>query len=367
MLSRLIDAFGDRLGWLAVAAAGVAVVAYCLGCFNGAVVVSRYILRDDVRSHGSGNAGLTNFHRVFGGPLTVVVILSDVVKAVLAVMFAVFIAEHISPDLVPLAKYWAGTFCLLGHMYPCTFQFRGGKGILSGGTIAIMMGFDSGNPYSWCIPVVVWGGFLILAVATRYVSLGSCWAGFSFPFVSWFVYRDSLTLLLAVIVGGLILWKHRGNIVRLIKGTESKFTLHKKPAAGAEQAVEAQKPAEETPAEAELSASVEMAEESPVEMVGDAPAEETAPVDEPPVEEEIPVEEPAVETSPAEEPSTEGEAPVEETPAAGPAGEEPDEKPAGETSEKPAAKQNKKRRRRPSKKPAQGESAEEPAAGEDKQ
>lgn len=229
MLSRFIDAAGVSSGWLALAAAGVAVVAYCLGCFNGAVVVSRYILRDDVRNHGSGNAGLTNFYRVHGGPLTVVVILSDVVKAVLAVLFAVFIAEQISPALVALAKYWAGTFCLLGHMYPCTFQFRGGKGILSGGTIAIMMGIN-GGPYSWCIPLVVWGGFIILAAATRYVSLGSCWAGFSFPFVSWFVYRDPLILLLSVIVGGLILWKHRGNMVRLVKGTESKFTLHKKAA-----------------------------------------------------------------------------------------------------------------------------------------
>ena len=365
MLSHLIDAFGDRLGWLAVAAAGVAVVAYCLGCFNGAVVVSRYILRDDVRNHGSGNAGLTNFHRVFGGPLTAVVILSDVVKAVLAVMFAVFIAVHISPDLVPLAKYWAGTFCLLGHMYPCTFQFRGGKGILSGGTIAIMMGFDSGNPYSWCIPVVVWGGFLILAVATRYVSLGSCWAGFSFPFVSWFVYRDSLTLLLAVIVGGLILWKHRGNIVRLIKGTESKFTLHKKPAGEAGGAVEAQQPAVEPPAEAEPAVPeqtaeeppVEAADESSVETAEDALAEREAPADDIPA-----VEETLAEESPGQEPSAVEEVPVEEPPAAEPA----EEKPAEEPAEKPAVKPNKKRRRKSSKKPAQEKSAERATAGEDK-
>ena len=245
MVSRLMEAAGVSTGWLSVAAAGVAVVSYCLGCFNGAVVVSRYILRNDVRNHGSGNAGLTNFYRVFGGPLTLLVILSDVVKAVLAVLFAVFIAEHISPVLVPLAKYWAGTFCLLGHMYPCTFQFRGGKGILSGGAIAIMMGINGGSPYSWCIPVVVWGGFIILSVATRYVSLGSCWAGFSFPFVTWFVYQDLLLLLLSIFVGGLILWKHRANIVRIVKGTESRFALHKKAPADA-----APEQAEETPGEA---------------------------------------------------------------------------------------------------------------------
>ena len=226
MLSHYIAQSGVTPGWLALAAVGVAIISYFLGCFNGAVVVSRYILHNDIRAHGSGNAGLTNFYRVFGGPLTVVVVLSDVVKAILAMLFAVYMAGLISPDLVPVAKYWAGVFCLVGHMYPCTFQFRGGKGILSGGTIAIMI--------DWRVALVVWGGFLILAVATRYVSLGSCWAGLSFPFVSGFVYRDALITLLAIVAGGLILWKHRGNILRMVQGTESKFTLHKKAAAPAE-------------------------------------------------------------------------------------------------------------------------------------
>ena len=66
-----------------------------------------------------------------------------------------------------------GLFCLLGHMFPCMFHFKGGKGILSGGTIAIMI--------DWRVAVVVWGGFLILTLLTRYVSLGSLWAGASFP------------------------------------------------------------------------------------------------------------------------------------------------------------------------------------------
>ena len=240
MHSRILEAAGVDMGWLALAAVGVAVVAYFLGCFNGAVVVSRYILRDDIREHGSGNAGLTNFYRVFGGPLTAVVILSDVFKAVLAVLFAMFIAGHISPELIALSKYWGGAFCILGHMFPCTFQFRGGKGVLSGGAIALMI--------DWRVALVVWGGFIILAVATRYVSLGSCWAGFSFPFVSWFVYRDLLILVLAAIMGGLLLWKHRGNMVRIVKGTESKFTLHKKaPAAEAPGSAPGPEPEERAP------------------------------------------------------------------------------------------------------------------------
>ena len=206
----------------------VAIAAYFCGCFNGAVIVSKYILRDDIRNHGSGNAGLTNFYRVFGGPLTAVVILSDAVKAVLAVLFAMFIAGRLSPELMTLAQYWAGTFCMIGHMYPCTFQFRGGKGVLSGSAVAIMIGIGGGGVLpSWTIPVVLWGGFLILAVATKYISLGSCWGGASFIVMSWLVYRDPLILALSAVMGGLLLWKHRGNMVRIVKGTESKFAFHK--------------------------------------------------------------------------------------------------------------------------------------------
>lgn len=197
-----------------------AVTAYFCGCFNGAVIVSKYILRDDVRTHGSGNAGLTNFYRAFGGPLTFVVILTDVLKAVAALKLVewIFVASGLETGI--MAKYWAALFCLLGHMFPCMFHFKGGKGILSGGTIAIML--------DWRIALVVWGGFLVLSVLTRYVSLGSLWAGASFPFISWYCCPDPLIVALAFIIGGLIVWQHRGNIKRLLNGTENKFSLHRK-------------------------------------------------------------------------------------------------------------------------------------------
>jgi len=203
----------------------IAVTAYFCGCFNGAVIVSKYILHDDIRAHGSGNAGLTNFYRTFGGSLTLVVILCDVLKAVVAVLVSIWIADGFAPafwggDLVVYGKYWAGLFCLLGHSFPCMFGFKGGKGILSGGTVALML--------DWRVALVVWGGFLILAVLTRYVSLGSIWAGASFPVATWFVYRDVVTLILGTLCGALILWGHRGNIQRLLNGTESKFSLHRK-------------------------------------------------------------------------------------------------------------------------------------------
>ena len=200
-----------------------AVIAYFCGCFNGAVIVSKYILRDDIRTHGSGNAGLTNFFRTFGGPLTLVVILLDVVKAIVAILVGMLLFRYFVVDdavVITFAKYWAGLFCLLGHMFPCMFHFKGGKGILSGGTIAIMI--------DWRIALVVWGGFILLVALTRWVSLGSVWAAGSFPFASWFVYRDLVILVLAVVIGGLILYMHRANIGRLLRGQESKLTFHKK-------------------------------------------------------------------------------------------------------------------------------------------
>ena len=213
------------MGEFWIRAVAAAAIAYFCGCFNGAVIVSKYILRDDVRTHGSGNAGLTNFYRTFGGPLTLVVILCDVLKAVAAVWAGGWLLVGHLPAGLPgpqeaYSDYWAGLFCLLGHMFPCMFQFKGGKGILSGGTIVIMI--------DWRVALVAWGGFLILVLLTRYVSLGSSSTGVTVPISTWLVYHDGILLLLSIIIGGLILWKHRGNIQRLLAGTESKFYFHKK-------------------------------------------------------------------------------------------------------------------------------------------
>ena len=212
-----------------------AVLSYLLGSLNFGIILSRKFQKEDVRTHGSGNAGLTNFYRTFGGPLTLVVILCDVLKAVAAVWAGILMARYWdggfwSQEAIVLvfAKYWAGLFCLLGHMFPCMFHFKGGKGILSGGTIAIMI--------DWRIALVVWGGFLILAALTKWVSLGSIWAGASFPFATWFVYHDVVLLALAILLGGLIVWKHRGNLKRILNGTESKFSLHHKKDEGAPKA-----------------------------------------------------------------------------------------------------------------------------------
>ncbi len=192
-----------------------AVIAYFLGCFNGSVIVSKYILKNDIRTHGSGNAGLTNFYRVFGGKLTFAVLLTDMLKAVIAVKIG---EALVSPSV--LGAYVAALFCLVGHMFPCMFGFRGGKGILSGGTVALML--------DWRVTLTVWGIFIIMVLLTRYVSLGSVMGGVSFPVVTQLVYHKRTYTMLALCIAVLLVWRHRENIKRLLRGEESKFSIHKK-------------------------------------------------------------------------------------------------------------------------------------------
>ena len=207
---------GDWIAYFFMVMLLPAVIAYFCGCFNGSVIVSKYILRDDIRGHGSGNAGLTNFYRTFGGLLTFVVIACDVLKMVIAVKLGGALMGG-----TVAAQYWCGLFCLLGHMFPVMFHFKGGKGILSGGTLAIMI--------DWRVAIVVWGGWFILVLLTRYVSLGSVWAGGSFPFAPWACFPHlPFAIVLSFITGGLVVWQHRANIGRLIHGNENKFYLHPK-------------------------------------------------------------------------------------------------------------------------------------------
>lgn len=205
------------LGQIAILVVLTVVISYFLGCINGALLVSKYILRDDVRNHGSGNAGLTNFYRVFGGKLTIVVVLCDMLKAVVAVLLGSLLLGHFLGWVV-LGKYIAGLACMLGHMFPCMFQFKGGKGILSGGAIALMM--------DWRIALVVWGIFIILFALTKMVSVGSLTAGLAFMVMSAVIYRSVIITLFAVVIGVLVFWGHRGNIVRILKGEENTFHLH---------------------------------------------------------------------------------------------------------------------------------------------
>ena len=200
-------------------------VPYIFGCSNGAILVSKYILRNDIRNHGSGNAGLTNFTRVFGGKLAVLVILADVLKAVFALLAGALGAKLMNLAgldwmTVLRAKYVAGLCCELGHMFPVTFGFRGGKGILSGGIISIMI--------DWRLALVVWGSFLLLTALTRYVSVGSISTGVWYAVMACLLFRDLFIAPVAIVTGFLVVFQHRSNIGRLIHGNENRLSFHKK-------------------------------------------------------------------------------------------------------------------------------------------
>lgn len=201
-------------------------VSYLLGCFNGSVMTSHFIIRDDVRQHGSGNAGLTNFYRTYGARYALCVIICDMGKTVLACLIGGYLMHWVVGDWT-LGLLIAGIGCELGHMFPVFFGLRGGKGILSGGVLVLLL--------DWRVALIAWGLFVSLWLLTRYVSLGSVAATASMP-VSVFLLmgHNWLYTVLSAAVAALVIWCHRGNIQRLLSGTEKKFHWHVDAPAGGE-------------------------------------------------------------------------------------------------------------------------------------
>lgn len=199
-------------------------VSYLLGCFNGSVMTSHFIIRDDVRQHGSGNAGLTNFYRTYGARYALCVIVCDMGKTVLACLIGGYLMHWVAGDWT-LGLLIAGIGFELGHMFPVFFGLRGGKGILSGGVLVLML--------DWRVALIAWGLFAVLWLTTRYVSLGSVAATASMP-VSVFLLmgHNWLYTVLSAAVAALVIWCHRGNIRRLLTGTEKKFQWHVDPLDG---------------------------------------------------------------------------------------------------------------------------------------
>ena len=201
-----------------------AAASYFLGCINGSILMSKYVYHDDIRTHGSGNAGLTNFYRTYGTTGVAGVLLSDILKAVLAALLGGFLFGHFLG--LPMVGKLVGTiFVLLGHMYPVTFGFHGGKGVLSG--VSALMVVD------WRIALIALGVFFIIALVTRYVSLGSVCAAPTFMICLWLFYHNVTFEVLGAFPAAMLVFAHRANISRLLHGTEKKFCLHKK-GAGAE-------------------------------------------------------------------------------------------------------------------------------------
>ena len=192
-----------------------ALACYFLGNHNGAIFASR-MLHDDVREHGSGNAGLTNFIRNYGASRSIMVILVDAGKAILACLLAGLMLEPFGYRLEGITL--GGVCVMLGHDFPALQGFRGGKGILSGWFIAWTI--------DWRIGLAIGIVFFSIYVLTKLVSLGSVLAALTF-IVSFAVFHNDnlLVMIGGIFMGLLTLFMHRHNLMRLLKGQESKTDL----------------------------------------------------------------------------------------------------------------------------------------------
>ena len=195
-----------------------ALIGYFLGNLNGAVIISRLIGKKDVREQGSGNAGLTNFLRMYGPSTAILVVLIDVLKAVTACIIGKFL---LSPYGYGQEGVLLGGIAVnLGHDFPALLGFRGGKGVLCGITAAFMA--------DWRCALMVILVFSMCLWLTRYVSLSSILGALTFVVIYPVIHRYNVLLaVMGALLGLFIVFMHRSNISRLIKGTERKATFSK--------------------------------------------------------------------------------------------------------------------------------------------
>lgn len=208
-----------------------AVLAYLLGSCNFAIIVSKTMLKEDIREKGSGNAGATNMLRSHGKGPAALTSVGDLAKSIVAVLVARFVLfpAFDAADFAVYGAYVAGFFCVLGHMYPLYFGFRGGKGVMT--VLGMMLVLD------WVIALLGLAVFIVVVWLWRMVSLGSIVAGTSIC-VSLFVklkFFDGIVgnellfcVAMVVLTIGLAIAKHSENIKRILNGTESKFGSKKK-------------------------------------------------------------------------------------------------------------------------------------------
>lgn len=192
------------------------VASYLLGSINLSIIISSKFYNDDIRNHGSGNAGMTNVMRTYGKKMAVITFVGDFFKAVIASIIGRMLLGYVG-------AYLAGFFCFFGHIFPCFYKFKGGKGVVTACAMIIMT-----NPIVFAILFTV---FVMLVLAFRFISLGSVICLLAYPIVLDRVEGPGIGVLFALLMGLLCAFAHRSNIKRIMNGTESKFTFkvkHKK-------------------------------------------------------------------------------------------------------------------------------------------
>jgi len=213
----------------------IVIAAYLLGSVNSAIIISRVFYRDDIRNHGSGNAGLTNMLRTYGLKAAGFTLLGDVLKTALAIFVAGVLMgfNYVNGISAGLGIcYVAGLFAVVGHVFPVFYKFKGGKGVLATAAMALIL-----SPIPALAMILI---FVIIVCWTKYVSLGSVVGAILYP-VSLYIYfyaasggvagPPAFTSLSAVLLAIFIVWCHRGNLQRINDRTERKISFKKKPEA----------------------------------------------------------------------------------------------------------------------------------------
>ena len=209
-----------------------AVISYLMGGLNSAIISVKLLEGEDIRKHGSGNAGLTNTLRCFGKVPAICTLVGDLLKGVIAVLISKYVVlALILPELEfpAFIGYFSGIFCILGHIFPIYYGFKGGKGVLVSSSILLVV-----DPVCFCIIIPF---FILMVILTKYVSVSSMTAAAVYPFLTfalqYFAYNwefnHALTDALLVVVTSIILiYMHKENIQRLKNGTENKFSVKSK-------------------------------------------------------------------------------------------------------------------------------------------
>jgi len=204
-----------------------AVIAYLLGSINSAIIITKLIYKKDIREFGSNNAGMTNVLRTFGKKPAAVTLIFDFGKGILAVILGrIIFSCFINAESLFAVSYICAILAIIGHIFPIYYGFRGGKGVLTTAGMMIIL-----DPLVFLGVAIV---FLIVVIFSRYISLSSVIASVFYPILTALrlVFFDDqyyeiqtifINITLAAIIAVLIIFMHRSNIGRLIRGEESKL------------------------------------------------------------------------------------------------------------------------------------------------
>ena len=210
----------------------IGVVSYLLGSLNFSIILSEVVKKKDIRKSGSGNAGATNMMRTYGIKAAVGTMLGDIFKVAIGILVAFAIlgvpmkyiftnpADAAEIQRVMLYKEFAGLFCVLGHIFPLYFKFKGGKGVAACTGMVIIV--------DWRIALILFVIFVFVILISKWISLGSIVIAILYPVLIFVFYKNWILSLVALLFTAIVIIAHRENIKRLIKGEENKISLKNK-------------------------------------------------------------------------------------------------------------------------------------------